>query len=352
MPPYWVLEQQSQLGGKNQDDDGATKSTEIDEKSAGGDDANGTRVEELPQKQQLAAVAEDSVATDSSTVATSVETGDLSTQSSNDGRTVHFNLGQNVTHKVTGRHEFSADDYERTWFLPKDFERVNSWNRMTVKLFRQMAKNGQADYDELEHCIRGLEHRLKGQNFQRTTIKTNAIYSVLMEQSRQRKTPVDNGPERIMNVYKLHTVCCVTQAQEKGQQDEKDAAAAFAAVEPDQKCHRSSKRRSSAMVFDEDDLKELRDLDEEDEAVPDDSQAPATTAERYGRSRSNGNYKDQDGEKDGSKTKKKGFSRFSKFFHGKKKKGGTGDEAMEETGVVSTVDPPAPRRRMYRRSSM
>ena len=106
------------------------------------------------------------------------------------------------------------------------------------------------------------------------------------------------------------------------------------------------------MVFDEDDLKELRDLDEEDEAVPDDSQAPATTAERYGRSRSSGNYKDQDGEKDGSKTKKKGFSRFSKFFHGKKKKGGTGDEAMEETRVVSTVDPPAPRRRMYRRSSM
>ena len=365
MPPYWVLERQPQSdGNKNQDEGRETESTnstekfhEIKQGSSGGCDecSNSYRtliVTECDQifgfpQRQFAAVAEARTATEKNTTTPSKISDDFGGDSSSSSTTVQFDLDITITHEVMGRHEYSPEDYFQTWFLPKDFERINSWNRMTVKLFRQLDKTGIGHYDDSEHCIRGLEHRLKGQNFQRTTTKTNAIYAVLMEQARQRKTPVENGPDRIAAVYNDHTYCCVTNAHERGLQDEIDAAADL-----DQNDH-NPQSRNSALLFDEYDLEELRNLDGDNLGVTDIADS-VITSDHDAESRGSETYIELHGEeKDELKTKKKGFQRFSIFFNGRRGRVRNKENVAKESASTSAVIPPTPRRRlMSRRSSM
>jgi hypothetical protein len=408
MPPHWVLEEcESQCKSTYSEVDTSTPK-EIDgpSKFASIDDDGATPVKEqimieLPQQQFAAGVMSSSTmestatgtSTDAPTIATaetSLETGAAGDFSSStlgfssldgEGRLVHFNTLNNIVHEIWGRQELTPQDYALTWYMRYDFERISSWNRMTVKFFRQQAqgggqggKGGGGDEDR-EHCIRGLEHRLKGQNELRQTTKTNAIYAVLMEQSKHRKTmgaayygghPLLGGDENcnsvtppskkknysvvLAKVYREHTLCCVTQAYEQGLQDEKDVKAmnVVGGLPPAPTTPRSQ-RRSSVLHFDEDDLKELRLLDEDEEAVPDDSHAPGATLghnrrghpDRHhhhhhhrgsrhhprgstggggGASASSSSFEEE--EEEGiinGKKKHKKFSRFSKLFQGKKK---------------------------------
>jgi hypothetical protein len=340
------------------------------------------------------------------------------------GRLVNFNTLNNVVHEIWSRQELTPQDYALTWYMRSDFERISSWNRMTVKFFRQQAQGGGdrgGDDEDPEHCIRGLEHRLKGQNDLRQTTKTNAIYAVLMEQSKHRKTmgaaycgghPLLGGDENcnsppsppkktdhsfgLAKVYREHTLCSVTQAHEQGLQDEKDVKAINVLGDLPPPTPRSQ-RRSSTLHFDEDDLKELRLLDEDEEAVPDDSHAPGATLGHNRRGHHDRHYhhrgsrhhhrgstgggdaasalsssleeEEEDGIINGKKKHKK-FSRFSKMFQGKKKghsknSSATSDDdgrrspnpkeapsrSSNSSPTEMTIPTPASRRK-YRRSSM
>jgi hypothetical protein len=339
------------------------------------------------------------------------------------GRLVQFNTLNNAVHEIWSRQELTPQDYALTWYMRSDFERISSWNRMTVKFFRQQAQGGGdqgGDDEDPEHCIRGLEHRLKGQNDLRQATKTNAIYAVLMEQSKHRKTmgaayygghPLLGGDENcnsppsppkkkdhsfgLAKVYREHTLCSVTQAHEQGLQDEKDVKAMN--VLGDLPPTPRSQRRSSTLHFDEDDLKELRLLDEDEEAVPDDSHVPGAALGHNRRGHHDRHYhhrgsrhhhrgstgggdaalapssSSEEEEEEGiinGKKKHKKFSRFSKMFQGKKKShsknsSSTSDDdgrrspnpteapsrSSNSSPAEMTVPTPASRRK-YRRSSM
>ena len=241
---------------------------------------------------------------------------------------IKFDIQATVIHFVKPRHEMTPDEFNGTWYRTSDFTRISSWNRMTVKLMRQ---NGSLE-GEPDHCIRGLEHRLKGQQKLRQTLKTNAIYAVLNEQARQREYGVN--PERLCDVYRGYTYSCVQEALARGIEDERTLQEVS-----DLPCSKAQteerNRRRSTILFDEDDLTELRvlmDSQGEDEIDPSEELKPSTASME----RDTTGYSKETNQE---KKKHSKLSRFSRFF--KKKEEGKGTRSQ---------DPP--QRRKYRRSSM
>jgi hypothetical protein len=175
---------------------------------------------------------------------------------------IRINLENTTVFFINSRTDMSLEEFHGVWFQIFEFSAISSSNRLTVKLMRQQ---GHLD-NEPDKCIRGLEHRLKGQNQRRKQIKLNAIDAVLNEQSSQRKFRA-HDPHTISDVYKLHTVSIAAEAYRKGLNDEetvKILEKESAAPKPPLP-HLGSDRRRSSLCLDEDDLKELQELDMQEE---------------------------------------------------------------------------------------
>lgn len=156
-------------------------------------------------------------------------------------------------HWVPPRSDLSAEEFKEVWLGASDYSRISSWNRMTVKMMRQQ---GTLD-EEPEHCSRGLEHRLKGQQRLRQTAKTNAIYGVLHEQSRQRGS--ESSVQRIADIYRGYAFGSDEEAKQKGDQDEMAAKEFF--VRPSRQLRRQSALATSTSrgrIFDQGDSTETR----------------------------------------------------------------------------------------------
>lgn len=275
---------------------------------------------------------------------------------------VRFDLRESL-HEVPARQDMTEEDMSTIWYRPCDFANIASWNRMTVKIFRQYAKEfGGAndicqDILEGDQCLRGLEHRLKGVNALRGEIKTNAIYSVLGEQARRKREGLPKDPQKLANVYSEHTYSCISDAINKGIRDEmaaKDLSEVDNAPQPQQASQAKSRRTSHLYAFDDFDVRSLRDdLSAASDHIPvpipntkiSTSAAPsnkATTAQRED---------DEESFRVKAKREKRGSISFSKFF---KKKGSKSKskKQKEAAATTSSAEPQLPARRRHRRSSM
>jgi hypothetical protein len=213
---------------------------------------------------------------------------------------------------------------------------------MTVKLMKQQ---GNLD-NEPDHCIRGLEHRLKGEHERRKNLKINSIYAVLQEQSRQRSSKIKNLTT-ISDIYRHHTISCAAQAYEKGLQDQK-------AVQ-EEPVKRMTQRRSS-ILFDEDDFKSLLELDLEDESERFEIRVMEEANPMGSKQRP---IEEEDGDEEKGEKKKKRVTMRSvgSFFKRKHKrsaspKPNTISSAVGSTTHETTTTHQRPRRRFARRSSL
>jgi hypothetical protein len=165
---------------------------------------------------------------------------------------IRFDLDKIELIEVKARSMITALERKSIWFQPSDFSKMSSMNRSTVKTLRE-----NPNIDEPDLCIRGLEHKLHGESDRINEIKVNSIFSVLKEQSRQRKSN-DKNALKIAQIYKEHVFPSVKKAQEMGLSDEKSA------IQEETVVAKVERRRSSA-AFDDFDLKELQDLDLHDD---------------------------------------------------------------------------------------
>jgi hypothetical protein len=234
-------------------------------------------------------------------------------------------------HSIPNRDELSPQEYKDVWLGPSDYNRITSWNRMTVKMVRQ---RGTLD-DEPEHCSRGLEHRLKGQQRFRQSVKTNAIYGVLHEQARQRVS--GSNVQRIADIYRGYVFGNDEEAKKRGIQDEIDA----------KKSCRHARTQSAlgttlVKAFDEDDLKDLRALMNGGEDEGDASEVLGP------------HPKPEDDDKSSTfeeKVKKRSkVKRISSFF--KKKSSKPSNKSEQPSLSISPSPPPSTSTRRLRRSSM
>ena len=160
---------------------------------------------------------------------------------------IRFNLDVSFA-EVQARGMMTSAECRSIWYQPSDFSRISSQNRSATKMAREF---GSQDDDE-DLCIRGLEHKLHGDSEHVKTIRVNAIYAVLKEQSRQRKSNI-RDEQKIAELYRQHVFSSVKLAQERGCDDEKIAKQS---LRQDQ----NRKSFSSMAAFDDFDLKELQQL--------------------------------------------------------------------------------------------
>jgi hypothetical protein len=315
MPPAWVLEQQACEVSSSQE------KSKTNQYGASCDDAT-TKTDAMTEESSHSSPPLDSTSTHS-----------LGTRSidscwpEREDTKVKFDV-ENLTkiHWVPPRSELCAEQFKDVWMDASDYNRISSWNRMTVKMIRQ---RGTLD-DEPEHCSRGLEHRLQGQQRLRQMVKTNAIYGVLHEQSRQRES--GSNAQRIADIYRGYVFGSDEAAKQKGIQDEK-AAKEFVA-----RPSRQARRLSHALAttfrpFDEDDLKDLRALMNggEDEVDASEALRPQKIVDVF----------------EEKVTKASKVKRLTRFFKKKSSKHGK----SEPSSRTRSPSPPPPTRRL-RRSSM
>lgn len=160
---------------------------------------------------------------------------------------IRFDVGVTVF-EVRARSLIPLTEKRSIWYQPSDFAKISSLNRSAVKVLRE-------NPDDPDHCGRGLEHKLYGDSDRINDIKVNSIFSVLKEQSRQRKSNVKDEA-KIAKIYKEHVFSSAKTALEKGLNDEKSAR---------QEEKPKMKQRRSGAAFDDFDLKELQDLDLHDD---------------------------------------------------------------------------------------
>ena len=253
----------------------------------------------------------------------------------NDQAKVKFDVDASSTQIVRSRYEMDEEEFCSIWYNRSDFAEMSSWNRMTVRIYRQHIREctihtqdellKDLDLDaEGYQCIRGLEHRLKGEQSKRTEMKTNAIYSVLGQQAKfkREKLPVD--PVKLALVYKEHTYANVANAVQTGSRDERIAREVHALpteTEKDQEEKASNETRVSRKsglirALDDSDLNELQYDDDEDNSSEGECVEEIASAETI-------QPKKQDYDEDSFRAKArrevKGLS-FSRFFFKSKKK--------------------------------
>jgi hypothetical protein len=169
------------------------------------------------------------------------------------GSKVRFELINVKVHDVKPRFEYTSEEYQATWYRLCDFSRINSWNRMAVKIMRQQGTLEK----EPDHCIRGLENKVKAGDHDRVRdIRIHSVYAVLKEQrlqrlqhqAQQQQTLYDF--EKMAAAYRKYSFACEAEAHEWGLQDERDA---------NETTVLQAKQRKAS--FDEDDLTQLKELD-------------------------------------------------------------------------------------------
>jgi hypothetical protein len=251
-------------------------------------------------------------------------------------------------HWVPPRSDLSPEEFKEVWLGASDYTGISTWNRMTVKMIRQQ---GTLE-EEPDHCIRGLEHRLKGQQRLRQTAKTNAIYGVLHEQSRQREHGYN--VQKIADIYRGYAFGSDEEAKQKGIQDE--IASKESVARPRRQLRRQSAVASSRRTFEEDDLRARRTFDEDDSmdarALKNGGEDEVDATETFKPHRKGDDDKPCFEEKNSGiideKVKKK--SKVKRLKGYLKKIGSNHGKSEEPCRSISPIPPPPTRR--LRRSSM
>lgn len=269
---------------------------------------------------------------------------------------IQFDLDASSVHEISGREEMTPDDLKVLFYRTAEYASISSWNRMTLKIFRQRAKEGsmleRSSVDD-GHCIRGLEHRLKAQANIRQQIITNSIYSVLDEQARQRRSRPPRKTcvvdiDKVAEAYRTQAHKSQRDAHEMGLEDErtmkdldKPREELQEEVKEQDPSHGGQRRRRMLIThFDDNDLGYMKD---------DASAARASLARM-----TKGGQKDELDESFHSKAfrtkaKREGRSIMRFFRRGSL----TNKTSPQETNIEKPPDTPQPiRPRSHRRSSM
>lgn len=178
-------------------------------------------------------------------------------------RTIQFNLTSITIIPIQARYDYSNEESSRIWYQESDLLEISSWNRMTLKLLKQQGDLS----NEPEHCIRGLESKIKDDaNDRRKELRTIAKYAVFDEQSKQRNQlyRFKNDPLAIRLAYQQYTLPCQLEAQERGSRDEKANK---------EEVKRVPNERSSKLItgFDDSDLHTLKEFDYQEQEILDQS---------------------------------------------------------------------------------
>jgi hypothetical protein len=242
MPPYWVMEECQ-----------AMESTQVVKKPETTEDSK--QDEQQP------------VLPDSSTPTTRTSK-------------IQFDMDATSVYEVCGRHEMSPDDLKMLFYRATEYANICSWNRMTVNVFGQRAREGSmmessssappaGGVEDDGHCIRGLEHRVKSQHRIHQQIKMNSVYSVLEEQDRQRRAKyrIAVDVDKVAEVYRSHTHKSYVDAYKLGLEDERivkeledKALAELVGVKGETQSHgRQMRRRTLIRSFDDNDLRHRKD---------------------------------------------------------------------------------------------
>ena len=304
-----------------------------------------------------------------------IETSSLLSESSSErsfsvslNSKVKFDLTASTTHQVQARHEMDEEDFKDIWFHQSDFASIASRNRMTVRMYRQHIleclgcdRNTNASSSGLsstpEHlledlddhqCIRGLEHRLKGEQSKRNEIRTNAIYSVLGEQARQKREKLPVDEMKLATLYKEHTYAVVADAIQLGNRDARTAKALALPQE--------NKRvsRTSGLIHALDDC-DIRALDYDDNSS---SGGVEELPLQQRKQQPRGGDDDDDSFRAKAKREKRGSISFARFFKGSSSKKSKSKDSKKKQQKKSEQppellsSPPPVRRRKCRRSSM
>ena len=279
---------------------------------------------------------------------------------------IQFDLDATSVLEISGRQEMTPDDFKILFYRATEYANISSWNRMTLKIFRQRAQEGsmteRSSVDD-GHCIRGLEHRLKAQRHIRQQIITNAIYSVLDEQSRQRSHQPREAyissvalvidADKVAEAYITQTYKSQRNACEMGLQDERTVKELDKPLQELQEVKEEAKeqsqgrpvrRRTLIANFDDNDLGYMKD----------DASAAAASLARM----TKGGQKDELNESFHTKayrTKAKREGRIKRFF---RRASLTNKTSPQETNIEKPATPqpatsqPPTRPRRHRRSSM
>ena len=215
------------------------------------------------------------------------------------------------------------------------------------------------DLDD-HQCIRGLEHRLKGEQSKRNEIRTNAIYSVLGEQARRKREKLPVDEMKLATLYKEHTYAVVADAIQLGNRDARIAKAL--ASPPDNgseetkhdEFSQETKRvsRTSGLIHALDDC-DVRALDYDDNSSSGGVEELPLQQQPKQQQRDD----DDDSFRAKAKREKRGSISFSRFFKGSSSKKNKSKESnkkkqQKESEQDLLSSPPPVRRRKYRRSSM
>mmetsp|Transcript_7457 Transcript_7457/g.21829 ORF Transcript_7457/g.21829 Transcript_7457/m.21829 type:complete len:346 (-) Transcript_7457:64-1101(-) len=174
------------------------------------------------------------------------------------GRMVRFDANKTQVHPVPSRAELNMEDFENMWFLKDDYQRMNSWIRLTLNQMRQ----GLPEENDL--CYRGLEHRVNREARDRYhSVLSGSIHAVLQEQDRQWRVSLGiDRPEDIASVYRGFSIASQLEGYQRGKQDERvvkehqqedeEEAARRQQAQQQDRPHGKARRRNSFLMEAED----------------------------------------------------------------------------------------------------
>jgi hypothetical protein len=279
----------------------------------------------------------------------------IDTSTSSRTSKIQFDLDATIVHEVCNRDDLTPEDLKILFYRHGEYASISSWNRMTLKIFRQRAQKGsmieRSSLDDDGHCIRGLEHRQKSRRDIRQQMITDSIYAVLDEQTRHRRENCFSGvvvvvdADKVAEAYSSQTYRSHVDAYEMGLKDEltvkeldkpREELPVPEVKEPEQR-HGQQRRRGSliAKSFDDSDLGYVKD---------DDSAAGRSSLPRMTKSV----QKDEEQE-ESFQTKAKREGRFKRFF---RRASITNKTSPSKTIIEKPAAPQPIRPRRNRRSSM
>lgn len=124
----------------------------------------------------------------------------------------------NEVFEITHLDEFPASEVAAIWYDANEYANIKKSYQLTIFLM----ESGEPLTGE-EHTSRGLEYRTQEGAWARYENKRDAYNAVLDEQDRQWKVDKDDW-DKISSVYLEHSAKCLKAAQDRGKNDENEAA--------------------------------------------------------------------------------------------------------------------------------
>jgi len=100
-----------------------------------------------------------------------------------------------VVHEVEGRHQYSPEEVEATWFSRNDVAKIKSEHKSLINRMRiRKDHHTSAAFDNDDVCTRGLECQSKAGSKLRRQVQIKAMVAVFEEQERHRRKRRASAP--------------------------------------------------------------------------------------------------------------------------------------------------------------